>query len=59
MALPTFYRRTAMRRAAIDRYLLPARPQQHNLLLSTAAQFAAVVHAGTDGRTDGRTPNIT
>ena len=47
MALPTFYRRTAMRRAAIDRYLLPARPQQHNLLLwSTLGQ--------TDGQTGGR-----
>jgi len=31
------YRRAAVRRAAIDRYLLPA------------AKFGAVAHAGTDG----------
>ena len=35
------YRRAAVRRAAVDRYLLSA---------------AAVAHAGTDRRTDGRTP---
>jgi len=34
------YRRAAVRRAAVDRYLL------------SAAKFAAVAHAGTDGRTD-------
>ena len=34
------YLRTAVRRAAVDRYLLPA------------AQFAALAHVGTDRRTD-------
>jgi len=40
-------RRAAVRRAAIDRYFLPAGP--------TAAKFAAVTRAGTDRQTDGRT----
>jgi len=35
------YRRAAVRRAAVDRYILPA------------GMFAAVSHAGTDRRTDG------
>jgi len=34
------YLRAAVRRAAVDRYLLPA------------AQFAALAHVGTDRRTD-------
>jgi len=36
------YRRAAVRRAAVDRYLLPA------------AKFGALAHAGTAGRTPYR-----
>ena len=49
MALPAFARRTAVRRVAIDRYLLPAGP--------TAANLQRWAHAGTDRRTDRRTPD--
>ena len=45
MALPAYARRAAVRRAAIDQYLLPAGPEQQTLLL------------WTDRRTDGRTPD--
>jgi len=41
-------RSAAVRHAAIYRYLLPA---------GHIAKFAAVAHAGTDRRTDGRTPD--
>ena len=33
VALPAFARRDAVRRAAVDRYLLPAAPQPQSLLL--------------------------
>ena len=54
VALPAFAGRAAVRRAAIDRYLLPAIPQQQTCGTGCCGPRLGQTEGQTDRRTDGR-----